>query len=104
MYRGTTPTYTLTLPETVDLTEATEVIVTFATTNHEILLEKHLADVEIELNTISVWISQEESLLFPIGLIEIQVNWTYVSGEHTDRACTEIVSVTSHRNLHDEVI
>lgn len=104
MYRGTTPTYTLTLPEGTDLTGADQVIVTISDLDMNPLLEISNEDLTIDENEIELRLTQEETLALPAGQVLIQVNWTFVSGSNTDRACSEIVSVPSLRNLHNEVI
>lgn len=104
MYRGTTPTYTLTLPEGTDLSGADQIIVTIADADQHKILEKSGEDLTIADNTIEVRLTQEETLRLPAGQVLIQVNWTFVSGTNTDRACTNIVAVPSLRNLHNEVI
>ena len=104
MYRGTTPTYTLTLPEGIDLTGADQVIVTISDLDMNPLLEISNEDLTIDENEIELRLTQDETLALPAGQVLIQVNWTFVSGSNTDRACSEIVSVPSLRNLHNEVI
>lgn len=104
MYRGTTPTYILTLPQDIDLDDAAEVVVTFSDYHYKPILEKSGADLGIEDNTISVFLSQEETLRFPEGKVRIQVNWTYNSGGQMLRACSEIATIHAQKNLKNEVI
>lgn len=104
MTQYTTPTFTLTLPDTVDLTLATDIIVTFASQNGIILCEKSGADLDVSAHSIDVWLAQEETARFPTGSICIQVNWTNVSGNATDRFATDIARVRSNANLHKAVM
>lgn len=103
MYKGITPTFTLTLPDTVDLTYATNVYVTFADKNGDALLTKMTAELSIDVNEIEVYLTQEETLKFPDS-VSIQVNWTYNEGAVLKRACSEIVKTYFKHNLADEVL
>lgn len=105
MYKGTTPTFTLTFPEGVDFTQASDIIVTFRSPR-AILAEKTGEDVQIMgegNNALSVFLTQEETLAFP-GQVMLQVNWTYTEGGTTKRACSEIAEVEVDQNLHNAVI
>ena len=90
MITGTTPTYTLTLPETIDLSQASNVYVSFADKSWTELLRKSDSDLEISANEIQVFLTQAETLAFPVGVVLIQVNWTYEEGGVSKRACSEI--------------
>lgn len=103
MYKGTTPTFTFTLPETVDLEQATNVYVTFARGDGSDFLRKTGQDLTVEDNTVSVYLSQEETLAFPRTAM-IQVNWTYAEGGLTKRACSEIKKIQLKDNLEREVL
>ena len=103
MYKGITPTFTLTLPETVDLDLASNVYVTFGRRGNKIL-EKTGGDLAIEDNTIAVFLSQEETLALPSGEVQIQVNWTYQEQGATVRACTDIATTWWSPNLEPEVL
>lgn len=103
MYRGTTPTYTLTLPETVDLTMASEVHVSFSDNNKEIL-RKTGNDLEITAHSVSVYLTQEETLSFPNGNVQIQLNWIYTDRGKRKRACSEKAVIKANKNLIDEVL
>lgn len=97
MYRGTTPTLTLTLPEGTDFTGAT-VYVTLSDENRNVIITT--TDVDIDDNVISLFLTQEQTLSLP-GTVLIQVNWTY--GDRL-RACTNIVSFDTKKNLINEVL
>lgn len=99
MVRGTTPTFKLILnDDTVDLTTATKVYVTFS--QNGIKLTKS-EDLEILEKEVDVYLSQEETLAFVLSSVEIQINWIYGDGK---RACTNIVRVPVGRNLISEVL
>lgn len=61
MYRGTTPTHIFTLP--YDLGEISALSIAYEQGGN-IILEKSMEDVLVNGNTISVVLSQEETLLF----------------------------------------
>ncbi len=97
MRKGTTPTFTLTV-EGVDLTLASSVYVTFAGNDQKEILTKTGADIDVDEHSISVYLTQAETLAFPAQVC-IQLNWTYVEDGTTKRACTEIETVTFNPNL-----
>lgn len=77
--RGTTPTFRLTLQDdSVDLTEALNVYATFKQLST--VLTKTGEDLEVSATRIDVFLSQEETLRFTKGTVEVQVNWTYADG------------------------
>lgn len=102
MTRGTTPTFTLTLPDNISLDEANNVYVTFAKQSR--VITKSGDDLEINGNVVGVFLSQEETLKFPVGDVELQVNWTFIESGVTKRACTEIVRICVKQNLIQEVL
>ena len=61
MYRLTTPTITFHLPETVDLTQADEIFVTFANRQQKKILEKNESELTITATTVGVFLTQEET-------------------------------------------
>ena len=99
MFRGTTPTLTLTFPEGTDFSGA-NVYVSFSDENRNELMR--ITDMGIDANVISLFLTQEETLALPRRVL-IQVNWTYGSNG-TMRACSNIVSFDTHRNLINEVL
>ena len=102
--RGTTPTYTLKLPNDIDLSEASAVYVTFTDLYFKKIIEKKDDELVIDTNTIDVYLTQEETLKFPTGEAQVQVNYLIVNGTRTDRIASEIKKVQSCRNLHEEVM
>lgn len=99
MYQATTPTFVLTLPNTVDLTEAETVI--FSLRQGFYALDKIGTDLTVEAQTVSVYLTQAETLALKSGLAQMQLNWTYSDGS---RACSDIVNVSINPNLYKAVI
>lgn len=100
MTQGTTPTFTLTLPSTVDLTAAAHVV--FTVRQGSAVVEVSDYGLNITGNTVEVRLEQEDTLQFQIySEAKIQLNWTYSDGS---RGCTKIKTVPILENLHDEVI
>ena len=99
MVQATTPTFVLTLPDTVDLTEPSHFYFTLRQGN--IRIEKSDSDLVIDGQTISVYLSQAETLTLTPGIVKLQLNWTYANGS---RACSNIVSVNVTENLLKEVV
>lgn len=106
MYRGTTPTFTFTLPDEVDLTLAENVYVTFAKMNETIIFTKDKDDEDIEIiaHSVEVYLTQEETLALPIGQVKVQLNWLYDDDGVTKRACSNKAVIQTSRNLIDEVL
>lgn len=96
---GTTPTFVLTF-EDVDLTEAAHIYATFRGGSGETITKEN-DDLTITETTISVYLSQEETLMLSRGSMDIQVNWTYPDGS---RAASEIARYALTRNLLPKVI
>ena len=103
MYKGITPTFTLTLPDDIDLGLASNVYVTFGRRGKKVL-EKTGNDLAIDDNEIGVFLSQEETLALPTGEVEIQVNWTYNEADTVVRACSNIATTWWQPNLEPEVL
>ena len=102
--RGTTPTYILSFPETIDLTTCDDILVSFSDPSFNNLLRKEETDLVIDEHTISVYLSQEETLALPLGSIMVQVNMTWQEGSRTKRVASEIVKIQSAKNLYEEVM
>lgn len=101
MYRGTTPTFTFTLPESVDMSQATDVFVTFACRNNAVLFTKTDDDIEVTEHAVSVWLNQVETLSFPDGQVMIQLNWLYPPNK---RACSNVLYLDVKNNLLNRVL
>lgn len=106
MYKLTTPTITFTLPDTVDMTTAEELYVTFATRQSRPIFEKTKDDLEITTNTVGVFLSQEETQQLTGEVVKVQLNWTYIDEEDNikKRACSNIVDISVKENLKKEII
>ena len=102
--RGTTPTYILTFPDTIDLTTMDDIKVTIADSSYNTLLTFEKADLTIDTTSISVFLSQEQTLALPLGTLLIQVNMTFTEGGFVKRIASEIVRVQSAKNLFEEVM
>ena len=97
--RYTTPVFTLTFSEKdLDLTEASEVFVTFKQALQVITITGE--DLVIGKKTIEVSFSQEQTSQFCVGDFEIQANWI-VCGK---RAASEVVKYQFTQQLLQEVI
>lgn len=97
--RGVTPTFVLTFTdEGLDFTAADHVYVTFKGRK---TITKQDEDLTIEEKQISVYLSQEETLSFTKGIVQIQVNWTYANGS---RSASTIGKYDMSENLLDKVV
>ena len=99
MVQATTPTFILTLPDTVDLSQAANIY--FSLRQKNVNIEKSNDDLTVDGQTVSVYLSQAETLQLVSGAAQIQLNWTYANGS---RACSNIVSVQVTENLLKEVV
>ena len=106
MVRGTTPTFTFTIKnQNVDLTAARNVYVTFQQSN--IVIEKTGESLDIGEKTVSVWLTQAESLKLSEGSdCAIQINWTYLDSDGVTcrRAATKVQTIRITRQLLKRVI
>ena len=93
--RGTTPTIIFTFTD-FDPTEAEKVIVTFSNG-----LEITEADMDITTTSISVWLSQEQTLQMTQGVITVQINFLFTDGQ---RVATQPQRIEWSKNLHNEVM
>lgn len=99
MVQATTPTFVLTLPNDVDLTEPNHFF--FTAQQGNTVIQKSDEDLVIDGHTVSVYLTQEDTIKFLSGNIRIQLNWTYDDGS---RAASEIATVRVTENLLKEVI
>ena len=93
--KGTTPTIIFTFTD-FDPTEAEKVIVTFSTG-----LEITEADMDFTTTSISVWLSQEQTLQMMYGVVTVQVNFLFSDGQ---RVATQAERIEWDTNLHNEVM
>lgn len=99
MVQATTPTFILTLPAAVDLSEATKVV--FSAAQEQYVIEKTGTALTIDGQTVSVYLTQAETLKLHAGTLKLQLNWIYADGS---RAATDIKSVRVTENLLKKVI
>ena len=98
--RYTTPVFTLTFSEqALDLTQATDVFVTFK--QADLLMTITGEDLTVTAKTISVSFTQEDTAQFFDGDVEIQANWVMDDGS---RAASEVVLYQFTKQLFQEVI
>lgn len=98
--RGVTPTFTLKFnEEDLDLTQVQSVYVTFSYGKGKIT--KDIESLDVRENEIDVFLSQSETLSFPVGIVEIQVNWVYNNGV---RGASDCVSYRFSKQLLDKVV
>ena len=97
----TTPTFVLTFnDQTLDLTTATGVYVTFQSSGGGIVT-KTGDDITVTATTISIYFEQYETATMGEGTVRIQVNWIDVNG---NRCASDIVSVQITEQLLKKVI
>ncbi len=100
MIRATTPTFIFTIKsETLDLSQAESIYVTFSQGSRS--LTKSDDDVSLDgPRTVSVWLTQEESMALSEGEMEVQINWTYRDGNNNyRRAATVTKTICVTRQL-----
>lgn len=110
MIRGTTPTFILKLknkdgtPSSINLSEANNVYFTIAQGGKTIT--KTSEDIDIDGNTVYVFLDQKESLSLKEGIkTEIQLNWTYNDATGViKRAATKVREVALDKQLYKEEI
>ncbi len=99
MNRGTTHDYEIDLPN-VDFTNITEMWVDFAQYG-TVVIHKTLSDVTVEDQTVTVHLSQEDTLSLKKGKVSIQCRFLTADGEAT---VTEIIRKDVGDVLKDGVI
>lgn len=97
MKRGSTPVNTFDVD--IDLTGAT-VYITYVQ-NGKVVVEKSGGDVTITADTLSCTLTQEETLAFANGDVEIQIGYVFPDGT-ADRS--DIIRTKAERILHEGVI
>lgn len=100
MTRGTTPTIILTV-NGVDLTSLKSVYVTFCQSGKMLTKQSGNEGVEITEHTVSVSLSQEETLRFTPGTVEVQLRGLTNGG---DAFATNVAKVAVKEVLLKEVI
>lgn len=99
MIRGTTPTLVFTLPFAVDNLAAAWITIA---QNKNIIIDKALGDCVCDGNTLSVALSQSETLQLTNGVFcEVQIRVRTVAGE---ALASKIYTMPAERILKDGVI
>lgn len=98
MRRGTTPTNTFKVD--IDLREAAVMYITYSQLGKTIV-EKEIQDITIEEDTLSVTLTQEETLAFCAGEVEVQIRARFPGGLAVE---SEIKKTTAERVLKEGVI
>lgn len=98
MRQGTTPTIQITIND-IDLNEMQNIYVVFEQNGY--ILKKESSDLDIEGNTISVLLSQEETLNFKEGTCNIQLRMITKGGV---AIASPIKTTKVYRVLNKEVI
>lgn len=101
MTRGTTPTITIKLKSDIDLTELKSVYVTFQQGQKLLTKAKGESGVEVGANSVSIFLTQEETLFFSTGTADIQLRGLT---EDDEAFATTICKVNVNRVLLSEVI
>ena len=99
MVQATTPTFVLTLPSTIDLSEAEHIL--FSIEQNFVTINKDEEDIDVASNVATIRLDQEDTVALSKGNAKIQLNWTYSDGS---RACTEVKNIVVGENLHKAVI
>lgn len=95
--QGLTPTIIVTVPQDTDLTEAANVYPSIK--QGKLLLRPVTFDVSA--HQVDIYLSQEETLALNPGGAEIQINWTYSTGQ---RGATRPKPLTIAANQIREVL
>lgn len=98
MRQGTTPTIQITIND-IDLNEMQNIYVVFEQNGY--ILKKESSDLDVEGNTISVLLSQEETLNFKEGTCNIQLRMITKGGV---AIASPIKTTKVYRVLNKEVI
>lgn len=98
MRQGTTPTIQITIND-IDLNEMQNIYVVFEQNGY--ILKKESSDLDIEGNTISVSLSQEETLNFKEGTCNIQLRMITKGGV---AIASPVKTTKVYRVLNKEVI
>lgn len=99
MVQATTPTFILTLPATVDLSQTAHIA--FSLVQGRTKIKKEDNQLEVNGQAVSVYLTQEDTLKFQAGQAKLQLNWSYADGS---RACSNIIDVNIFPNLLTEVM
>ena len=96
--RGTTPTHTFRVP--IDLTSAA-VLKVYYKQGYEVLVEKEKPDLVVTPSTITVQLTQEETLRFADGQIKMQIRARMPNGKAVK---SRVKTTSADELLKNEVI
>lgn len=96
--RGTTPTHTFRVP--IDLTSAA-VLKVYYKQGYEVLVEKEKPDLVVTPSTITVQLTQEETLRFADGQIKMQIRARMPNGKAVK---SKVKTTSADELLKNEVI
>lgn len=100
MTRGTTPTHIFLLPENLNPNLFTEIFITYSQIDR-VVTEKKMDDLTILGNEVRVTLTQEDTLKFLPGRVEIQMRAKTALG---DAYASNIITLPAQRILKDGVI
>ena len=88
MIQFTTPTVTLTLPDTAteDLTQATKLVMTFQSGGRKV--EKELPDLIVTAHSVGAELTQSETALLKVGECGVMANWVIVPLRISSSVCS----------------
>ena len=98
--QATTPTFILTVPNSVDLSVVRNLCFSLKQ-NNSVLINKYIDSLTVEGQTVSVFLTQIETLQLSAGQATIQLNWLYNNGT---RGGTYEVTITILDNLLKDVM
>ena len=101
IYTGLTPTYTLTFPNDVDLTQAENMVVTITDEREYVLVEIPMDELVIQPTSITFSLTQAQTLKFP-SVVLAQANWTYHGGLQRNASYKHAIDFET--NLKKEVM
>ena len=90
--QGLTPTITITVPETTDLTEAANVYPSIKQAKSLVRPETF----DVSAHQVDIYLTQRDTLNLSPGLAEIQLNWTYATGQRGATAPASIQILPNH--------
>lgn len=96
--RGTTPTHTFRVP--IDLTSAA-VLKVYYKQGYQVLVEKEKPDLVVTPSTITVQLTQEETLRFADGQIKMQIRARMPNGKAVK---SKVKTTSADELLKNEVI
>ena len=98
----TTPTLIFTFDdENLDLTQASQIIVSMESMGTRKQIEKSGSDLVVEAKKVTIELSQEETSALSIGDVKMMINWVFANGK---RGASKKAIVNIEENLHRAVM